>query len=281
MTTFPGAFRRAAGALACAALVASCATEQPPASPPVEVASATQPLADDSHLPDPIAAVYRTHAASLPTGQDLTYDLSLDWRGEPRFRGSVTQSPSMDRIALRRADGTELRYDGSAVAVVGDSTWSGARFAVFTWPYFFAAPWKLADPGTRYDPPRDYAWDGARARRGSKLSFAAGTGDAPDDYYVVVPDSLGRLAGMAYIVTYGKDAEAAAQAEPHAIVYGDYRDVDGVPVAHRWTFYNWNEADGLHGEPIGSASIADAAWEPRDESAYATGDGTAVPPPAQ
>ena len=244
-----------------------------------------------SQLPPPIAEVYRTHADALPADRDVAYDLDLTFGGKPRYRGRITQSPSMDRLRVRRAaDGAELRYDGTRVALVrsgasaadtsaADAGWPRARFDVFTWPYFFAAPFKLADPGTRWASMRDWAWADGEATPGAKLTFASGTGDAPDDYYVVVPDAAGRLGGMAYIVTLGKDAAAIAAAEPHAIRYGDYRDVGGVPVAHAWTFYNWNERDGLNGEPIGHATLDNVTWVERDAAAYTTAGGEAVAAP--
>ena len=231
-------------------------------------------------LPAPVAATYATHADDLPAGRHLAYDLALTFGGTERFRGAVTQSPSMDRIALRReSDGAELRYDGRQVGLVRADTsqaWPGARFAAFTWPYFFAAPFKLADPGTQWAAPRDYPWRDGRPATGARLTFAPGTGDAPDDYYVVFPDPEARLDGMAYVVTFGKPDADAAELEPHAIVYHDYRDVGGVPVAHRWTFHNWSEEGGLDSARIGEATLRRVRWVDAKEGAYATADAEVV-----
>ena len=246
-----------------------------------EAPAAEAPAPDLSALPAPIAAVAHTHTAALPAGKALAYTLDLSFGGKPRFSGSVTHTPSMDRIALRRgSDGAALHYDGQAVAMMRDDTsqhWPRARFDVFTWPYFATAPFKLADPGTRWDAPRDYPWaDGAPATA-ARLSFDAGTGDAPDDYYVVFPDAPGRLDGMAYVVTFGKPDADADALDPHAIRYHDYRDVGGVPVAHRWTFHNWTPAEGLGADVIGEATLSEARWVDTEEAAFATAGGEAVP----
>ena len=267
-------------ALPLAALLAVAACGNTPEAPAVSEPSAA-PAPDLSALPAPIAAAAETHVAHLPAGRALAYTLNLSFGGKPRFSGSVTHTPSMDRIVMaRRRDGAELRYDGTGVTFHGSptgETWPGARFAVFTWPYFATAPYKLADPGTRWAPARDYPWTDGAPAPGARLTFAAGTGDAPDDYYVVFPDAESRVDGMAYVVTFGKPDAEADDLDPHAIRYHDYRDVGGVPVAHRWTFHNWNPTDGLDSTLIGYADLTDVRWVDLDEAAFATDGGEPVP----
>ena len=220
----------------------------------------------------------------MPAGKALAYDMTLVFGGTERFRGGITQTPSTDRIAMRRAaDDAELRYDGTDVALVSSPTadtaaaWPGARFAAFTWPYFFSAPFKLADPGTHWDAPRDFPWTDGAPATAARLTFAPGTGDAPDDYYVVFPDAEGRVDGMAYVVTFSKPDADVTELEPHAIRYHDYRLIDGVPVAHRWTFHNWNPEDGLADDLIGEADLSNVRWVDVDETAFATAGGEPVP----
>ena len=264
------------------AMATACGT--PDATAPEATAPATTEryaaLNPADHLPAPIAAVYRAHAARVPAGRDLSYDLALTFGGRERFRGEVRHDAATSRIAMTRAgDGASLRYDGTRVAVLPDTAaWPRARFAVFTWPYFGAAGFKLADPGTQWAPMQTYGWADGQTQPGAKLTFASGTGDAPDDYYVAFADAAGRLDGLAYVVTFGKDAAAAAAAEPHAIRYSDYREVGGVPVAHRWDFYMWDPETGL-GRALGFADLSDVAWVGREASAYATAGGAEVPAP--
>jgi len=73
----------------------------------------------------------------------------------------------------------------------------------------------------------------------------------------LMPDpASGRLTAMAYIVTFGKTL-AEAEKEPHAIVYADYRNIDGVPVPHRWTFHDYSRADGINPKLIGEVILRD------------------------
>lgn len=238
---------------------------------------------ETDHLPAEILQLFQNHTESIPVGKHLSYDLVLNFGGQERFRGSIRQSPSMDRIVMKRADGAELRYDGTQVALMKKDTsqqWPNARFAAFTWPYFFAAPMKLADPGTRWGEIQEYAWFSGEPAQGAKLSFAKGTGDAPDDYYIVIPNAEQRLDGMAYVVTFGKtDAQQAEASEPHAIRYHDYLDVGGVPIAQRWTFHNWLPGSGLDTSMLGSATIANIRWVAAEQEAYAGAGGEIVPAP--
>ena len=85
-------------------------------------------------------------------------------------------------------------------------------------------------------------------------------GDAPDDWYLLYRDpGDATLRAMAYIVTYGKSKEEAGK-EPHAIRYDSYVDVDGVKLSDKWSFWNWSEEEGIHGDKIGEAILSNFAF---------------------
>ena len=88
-----------------------------------------------------------------------------------------------------------------------------------------------------------------------KLSFEAGTGDAPDDWYVLYADEDSQLLQVAaYIVTAGQSQEEAEE-DPHAIEYLNYQTVDGVPFATEWKFWGWRTEEGLT-DQLGSANVS-------------------------
>lgn len=248
-------------------------------NPPSETSSSTDIWTEPSHLPTEIADVFRHHAKQIPAGKAIAYDLMLMFGGSERFRGTIVQTPSMDRIRQHRADDVELRYDGQKVALLhADSlgVWPGARFAAFTWPYFFAAPMKLADPGTQWGTVQTLPWVAGARSPGAKLTFSAGTGDAPDDYYIIFPDAQNRVDGMAYTVTFAKTAADTTAPEPHAIRYHDYTEIDGVPIATRWTFHNWSPESGLDTALRGSATLSNIHWLALDSTAFSTAGGMMV-----
>lgn len=186
--------------------------------------------------------------------------IQVSFGGNELIDGKMLFTPDTGRSRLELADGTVAVFDGRQAWVSpADAELSGARFHLLTWPYFLAVPAKLRDPGARLEelaPKRlgEADYDAAR------LTFGPGVGDAPDDWYVLYrkPDT-GRLAAMAYIVTYGNTLEKA-EAEPHAITYEELREVGGVEIPHRWRFWLWSEGKGIHGDPIGEVKLSDVRF---------------------
>jgi hypothetical protein len=186
--------------------------------------------------------------------------IEVDFGGRRALEGRLVFSSDAARSILEPTSGATAVFDGKTAWVSPNAeAFPGARFHLLTWPYFAAVATKLRDPGTAIEVlgPRQEL---GRSFDTARLTFAPGTGDAPDDWYVLYREQgSNRLAAMAYIVTFGTD-KAKAEAEPHAIVYEDFVDVDGVPVSTRWQFYNWSEQQGIHGDPIGEARLLDPRW---------------------
>lgn len=203
------------------------------------------------------AAVETAHRADLFRSHPaFTADLRLQFGGNPVFAGTMLSDTAVGRTRLEREDGAVVVFDGSDAWVSpAAAELPQARFHALTWPYFLAAPYKLRDPGSHLEPlgPRPFVGGELPAAR---LTFDAGVGDSPDDWYVVHRDpASGRVAGLAYIVTYGgTDPEEAAR-EAHAITYEDWVEVEGVPIATRWRFWNWAPDRGIHGEAIGEVEL--------------------------
>ena len=84
---------------------------------------------------------------------------------------------------------------------------SPARFWALTPYYFVGMPFVLADPGAQFESLPDATLDGQTYEL-VKVTYAAGTGDAPDDYYILYlhPGSH-RLDALRYVVTYPGFAE--------------------------------------------------------------------------
>jgi hypothetical protein len=219
-------------------------------------------------------AISQAHNTQKFVAQEaIRFDLELYFRGKKRLDATLTSSTASDFIKIERRDGAILTFDGSEVLLHPDTAnWRSARFDVFTWQYFALAPFKLQDPGT--------VWSNAGRRplfvpgdslHSAKLTFASGTGDAPDDWYIAYQNAeSGLLEALAYIVTFSKDQQEAEK-EPHAITYGDYKSIGGVPFAHSWKFWNWSEA-GL-ADQLGKASLSNVAFIRLDSSF------TAIPQP--
>ena len=178
-------------------------------------------------------------------------DLVVSFGGSERINGTLTMTPSTSATRIDQKSGTTMVWDGSHAWVSpAASEQKMARFHLLTWPYFFAVPFKLQDPGTHLED-LGLVKMGENEYSAAKLTFGENVGDAPDDWYIVYTDpKTSVVQGLAYIVTYGKNDAAAATSEPHGIRYHDYVTVAGLAVPTRWTFHDWSEVSGF-GEEIG------------------------------
>ena len=207
--------------------------------------------------------------------------IAVEFGGQQALAGTLLTDPSVGHVRIEMPDGTVVVHNPEGVwKAPADSAFQGARFHILTWPYFLAAPMKLQDPGTQLEKLGKLPFEDGKKLAAARLTFDSGVGDTPDDWYVVYRDAkTDRLAGMAYIVTFGKDT-AAAEAEPHAITYHDFKEVDGIPIPTRWQFWNWSQEKGIHGEPIGHVKITDPRFVAPAPDAFAKpADGEVQPLP--
>jgi hypothetical protein len=219
---------------------------------------------------DFVTPIERAHSAAIWRQKEAFQSgIVVRFGGNTILEGRMLTTPSMSRTRIENASGAVAIWDGNNAWVSpGAAEFPEARFHALTWPYFLSAPMKLRDPGARVEP-----LGGKELRRErfetAKLAFDPGVGDTPDDWYVLYrsPES-GRLHAMAYIVTFGTSREDAEK-EPHAVTYDEYVNVDGVPIPTRWTFWMWNEAQGIHGEPIGEVTLENPSFVAPEASAFA------------
>lgn len=185
----------------------------------------------------------------------VQFDAVIEFGGKELFNAKVTISTTSDIAKISYTNGDEIYVNKENIFVspsLKDNP--GVRFHAYTWSYFFLFPYKLSDNGTKWN-------DSFKTKEANnpfntaKLSFEANIGDAPDDWYIVYSNKESNLLEhAAYIVSLGKTVEAA-EADPHAIKYIDYINVDGVPFATNWAFYEWNLEEGLTNK-IGSAKLS-------------------------
>lgn len=233
------------------------AQDTQPATRP-ESRPATQPDRDSPSRSDAFARRIE-HAHGIDSWQEQTAvaaDIVIHFGGADMFDGSMLYDHHSGRVRMEMEDGTVMVFDGEKAWITPEREMTpGPRFHLLTWPYFLAAPFKLRDPGASLTLKASKQLLGEDFDT-AQLTFAPGTGDTPDDWYVVYADpQTQRLKAMAYIVTYGTPEEEAEK-EPHVAVYEGEREIDGVHLSARWMFYHWNEEQGAHGEPIGEVKLS-------------------------
>jgi len=195
----------------------------------------------------------------------VSFDINLVFGGKQTLDATISSRTNSTGVRVDNKDGSKLIYNGKDVFLSpANADDKRARFNMFTWNYFFSIPFKLTDSGTNWELLDSLQIDGTPYATG-KLTFGEQIGDAPDDWYVVYqqPES-GLLHAAAYIVTLGKTREKAEE-NPHVIVYHDYKKVDGISVATKWTFHNWDKENGI-GEQLGEATISNIKFsDAKDE----------------
>lgn len=191
--------------------------------------------------------VFLSHSA-------VQFDFYLTFGGKERLNGQFTLSTDSGKGLIELSNGQKIYYINNEVYASSEmENLKRIRFDAYTWSYFFLFPYKLNDGGTVWNDYPDKALNGKNYAV-EKLSFTSGTGDSPDDWYVVYADEETDLVyASAYIVTMGKSKEKAEE-DPHAIVYKDYKEVEGIPIASKWEFRGWNEKEGLT-DLLGEATL--------------------------
>lgn len=183
-------------------------------------------------------------------------EMEIEMGGQPWFWGTVFTTVDGGRTRLEADNGSLIVCDGETVWVVGDDVDLGiARFDALAWTYSIVFPFKLRDPGARYEPAGMQPWLDGKKWPVRKLSFAPGTGDSSDDWYLVFADpETHRIFGAAYVVTFGTTLEEAEK-DLHSILYEGYEKVDGAWISTRWRFRKWSRTQGVYGDSQGEGRL--------------------------
>ena len=210
------------------------------------------------------------HTEAFLAQEAVQFDLKLEFGGSERMNAKFTLLTNSSKGAIEFGNGSKIVFDNAKVSYAPTiPNEEAVRFDAFTWSYFFLFPNKLSDPGTIWNAYDNKEKDAANYLT-EKLTFKSGTGDAPDDWYVVYADEKTNLIEKAaYIVTL-KAGKEAAEKNPHAIQYLEYKDVDGIPMATKWIFWGWEEGKGLT-ENLGQATLSNIQFIKADTAYFTAG----------
>lgn len=205
----------------------------------------------------------------------IQFDLLLAFGGKERLNGTLTLSTDSRNALIETKTGDSIYVNDAIVYHNLDSSKAkGVRFPAYTWSYFFMLPYKLSDNGVLLNDYPNDSLNGAEYAT-QKLTFGENIGDAPDDWYVLYANNQTNLLHAAsYIVTAGKSQEEAEK-DPHAIKYGNYMKVDGIQIAHDWTFWGWTASEGLT-KQLGEAKISNVSFTKTTKNTFKAPKGFTV-----
>ncbi|MDZ7879062.1 MAG: DUF6503 family protein [Saprospiraceae bacterium] len=204
-----------------------------------------QPLETASNFVEQIKKAQ--HVDQLYTRKAIAFDIETNINGKVT-KATVTTLTNSSKIRLQYADGKVIVFDGKKIWVNSTEAYSDrqARFELFMWQYFFMSPFKMDDAGTHWQGMTDKIIDNNEYAR-AKLTFKNGTGDTPNDWYIVHRNkATGYLSAMAYIVTFGQKTVSEAEKHPNGITYDDFITMEGVQFATTWQFWKWSELRGFY-----------------------------------
>ncbi|MGB3800342.1 MAG: hypothetical protein WA952_11065 [Lewinella sp.] len=266
-----------------------CAAEGETPDPPVASSSAhTQRIADAYRRLETDSAGLRVLRAieahggleTWYTNGPLYYHFNyqpLD-DGSPRNTFAYNDYVNSRAVHQLAADTTQrFGFDGEqAWSMTGERVAGmSPRFWSLTPYYFVGLPFVLADGGINFASLPDREMDGITYQL-VKVTFADGTGDAPDDYYVLyLHPETGQLDALRYIVSYpGYFPDGGHNPEKLMKLTGKTK-VDGITLPTGYDTYWW-EADQA-GEHITDIEVTDYAFMPAlDDDFFTMPDGAAV-----
>lgn len=193
---------------------------------------------------NPLDPTFAAHGG-LDTWQSkgsLSYDLNFEIGGNTIRDHHHFDLKSRTGI-VSNAD-YAIGSDGQSVWF--DSSTEGAlpvppKFYFNTPFYFLGIPFVFADPGVQSESLPDATFEGKNYRV-VKVTFAAGTGDAPDDSYIAyVNPETSRVHLIIYTVTYfaraaGKPTDGIL---PNVMIYDQWESVSGLTFPTHARVYQW------------------------------------------
>ncbi len=145
------------------------------------------------------------------------------------------------------------------------------RFYMWTPFYFFGMPFVFEDHGAKQESLGKKIFRG-QEYNAVKITFAQGTGDTPDDYYVAYLDpKTSQLKLAYYVVTFPtmRKGRPVDELEPHAIVFEEWQTVDGLLVPKVAPFYKWTGSD-IEGAALGTLEFSNVHFlkQPPDAAKF-------------
>jgi hypothetical protein len=203
---------------------------------------------------------FETHGG-LPIWRSFRWvEYDLDWRAPEGRRIERQTFDLRSRDGLVKAENYMIGASGGEVWVHPNTEPFGGippRFYLWTTFYFFGMPFVFADEGARQEP-LGVKNVGGVEYDAVKITFAPGTGDTPDDFYVAYLERPNaQLKIVTYVVTYPmfRKGRPIEELEQHAVVFDEWQTAFGLSVPKRARFFAWKN-DQIDGEPVAIAEFS-------------------------
>ncbi|MHC5113376.1 MAG: hypothetical protein ACYTGP_02980 [Planctomycetota bacterium] len=223
----------------------TAATPRPPA---------TRPATDDLPEDDLRRRIFDAHGGDIwLTKGAISGRINVEYTGTDVVTGRFFLEPGTSRARIDLDNGSSMIWDGEKAWTTGRIQNPGqVRFHVRAWLYFMALPFKLADPGTIYEPKekRSLLWQDHETGR---IEFEPGVGDSADWFWFYAQPGTNLLQGTGFSVTYGLGPNDPRPRD-QSLIYEAFETIDGVTFSTHYRVHAWLET-GPGGTRTGNISI--------------------------
>lgn len=142
------------------------------------------------------------------------------------------------------------------------------RFWSLTPFYFVAVPFVFADEGVNLKAEGEITFEG-RTYDLVRATFAEGTGDAPDDFYVVYIDrETSRVGGVRYVVSYPAFFPDGGHSPEKFMAYDGEQRVDGIMFPETFRTFAWDADKKVTGDVVTNTTMTDVSFEPTTPGSF-------------
>lgn len=133
--------------------------------------------------------------------------------------------------------------------------------------YFLSQPFVLDGEGVNLEKLEDKSHKNV-AYNVVKVTFTAGTGDAPDDYYILYFGKENhKLAVIRYIVSYPSYFKDGGHAPEKFMEIQGYKTINGIDLATGYHTH-WTTKNETAGEHITTITVNNVSFKPEIENSY-------------
>lgn len=142
------------------------------------------------------------------------------------------------------------------------------RFWALTPHYFVGMPFVLGDPGVNLEMVGEKELQG-ESYNVVKATFDDGTGDAPDDYYVLYlhPDT-NKLRALRYVVSYPGFFPEGGHTPEKIMLYEGEQTVEGITFAKNFPTHKWDTEAEKPLDKVTAIEMSDVEYRPDTPKAY-------------
>lgn len=195
--------------------------------------------------------------------------LKFRWSYNILGKGTLIDSvQTVDTWSSRAIHEVKQPVEGVTFGWNGEKAWTVPAEAQLPVPpdfwaltpyYFVGVPHVLADPGTIHEKLSEQIEFKGKLYDQVKVTYEAGTGETPDDYYIALIDPESKQTkAVRYIVTDQRVTKGKPASPEKLITYEGWYDLNGVLFPKKHLTFAMN--DGVVGEETRFADVSEAEF---------------------